>query len=207
VCYKLEPSHPCVKNMAPFLLPLLICLGLWSSVFLPAVCFFVFFGCSAIALAVSCSCARVWFCVWSLVLLVWVCQCEGNHGIFSTGNHGIFRKAEASIVVNLPGQPPVEFADYSGYVTVNKESDKALFYCFFEAAENASQKLLVLWLTGGHFVPQLAEVIFDRNTSTTKVGNAVMDDDRLLNGMTNYAWNHAVISDEDHLLNGMTDSA
>ncbi|KAH9323556.1 hypothetical protein KI387_018195, partial [Taxus chinensis] len=56
---------------------------------------------------------------------------------------------EADRVVNLPGQPPVEFAQYSGYVTVNETHGKALFYWFFEAARNPSKKPLVLWLNGG----------------------------------------------------------
>jgi serine carboxypeptidase-like clade 2 len=91
------------------------------------------------ALAVSSSCVREWVCILVLVLLLWQCA----------GDHGRLREAEADRVVNLPGQPPVDFAHYSGYVDLNKGSGKALFYWFFEAAENASQKPLVLWLNGG----------------------------------------------------------
>ncbi|KAL0903512.1 hypothetical protein M5K25_027898 [Dendrobium thyrsiflorum] len=50
----------------------------------------------------------------------------------------------------LPGQTfNVSFAHYSGYVTVDEESGKALFYWFFEAVENPHSKPLVLWLNGG----------------------------------------------------------
>lgn len=50
----------------------------------------------------------------------------------------------------LPGQNfDVSFAHYSGYVTVNKKSGRALFYWFTEAAEDPSSKPLVLWLNGG----------------------------------------------------------
>ncbi|GFQ06689.1 serine carboxypeptidase ii-2 [Phtheirospermum japonicum] len=53
-------------------------------------------------------------------------------------------------VSNLPGQNfNVSFAHYSGYVTVNKESGRSLFYWFFEADEDPSSKPLVLWLNGG----------------------------------------------------------
>ncbi|KAK6151546.1 hypothetical protein DH2020_014181 [Rehmannia glutinosa] len=54
-------------------------------------------------------------------------------------------------VSKLPGQNfNVSFAHYAGYVTVNKESGRALFYWFFEADdENPSSKPLVLWLNGG----------------------------------------------------------
>jgi len=85
-------------------------------------------------LAVSSSRARQWVCILALILLFWQCAADD---------------AEADRVVNLPGQPPVDFAHYAGYVTLNKDSGKALFYWFFEATQNASQKPLVLWLTGG----------------------------------------------------------
>lgn len=53
----------------------------------------------------------------------------------------------------VPGLPGltfnVSFAHYSGYVTVNKDSGRALFYWFFEAVEDPSSKPLVLWLNGG----------------------------------------------------------
>eukprot|EP01018_Ginkgo_biloba_P011480 Gb_23884 [translate_table: standard] len=82
----------------------------------------------------------VWMCVVGLVFV----GCEGKkRGEYSQNIR------ETDRVVNLPGQPPVDFSHYSGYITVNKEHGKALFYWFFEAATNASQKPLVLWLNGG----------------------------------------------------------
>ena len=57
---------------------------------------------------------------------------------------------EKDRVHNLPGQPfNVNFAHYSGYVTVNKDSGRALFYWFFEAVGDPSSKPLVLWINGG----------------------------------------------------------
>ncbi|KAL9445491.1 hypothetical protein AB3S75_018481 [Citrus x aurantiifolia] len=53
-------------------------------------------------------------------------------------------------VGKLPGQNfNVNFAHYSGYVTVNEESGRALFYWFVEAVEDPDSKPLVLWLNGG----------------------------------------------------------
>lgn len=53
-------------------------------------------------------------------------------------------------VSTLPGQLfNVTFAHYSGYITVNEDSGRALFYWFFEAVEDADSKPLVLWLNGG----------------------------------------------------------
>ncbi|XVF67001.1 hypothetical protein PTKIN_Ptkin10aG0085200 [Pterospermum kingtungense] len=58
----------------------------------------------------------------------------------------------------------------------------------------------------GHYVPQLAEVIFDSNKHVSKadyinlkgfmIGNALMDDETDQTGMVDYAWDHAVISDK-----------
>ncbi|KAK9691418.1 hypothetical protein RND81_09G195500 [Saponaria officinalis] len=58
----------------------------------------------------------------------------------------------------------------------------------------------------GHYVPQLAEVIFDSNKKAPKsnyinlkgfmIGNALLDDETDQTGMIDYAWDHAVISDK-----------
>jgi len=53
------------------------------------------------------------------------------------------------LVTNLPGQPPVDFQHYAGYVTVNETNGRALFYWFFEAMTKPEDKPLVLWLNGG----------------------------------------------------------
>ncbi|KAI3922899.1 hypothetical protein MKW98_007030 [Papaver atlanticum] len=56
---------------------------------------------------------------------------------------------ESDRVTSLPGQPPVSFQHYAGYVKIREKDEKALFYWFFEAQENPSTKPLVLWLNGG----------------------------------------------------------
>ncbi|KAF5952040.1 hypothetical protein HYC85_009984 [Camellia sinensis] len=53
------------------------------------------------------------------------------------------------LVVGLPGQPKVGFRQYAGYVDVNEESGRSLFYYFVEAEENADSLPLTLWLNGG----------------------------------------------------------
>lgn len=59
---------------------------------------------------------------------------------------------EADRVSGLPGQPPVSFEQYAGYVTVNESHGRALFYWFFEATKNPHKKPLLLWLNGGIFI-------------------------------------------------------
>lgn len=70
------------------------------------------------------------------------------------GDNGCFRSRvlaaqRADLVKELPGQPPVKFRQYAGYVTVNETHGRALFYWFFEATHNPSKKPLLLWLNGG----------------------------------------------------------
>ncbi|GJU49040.1 serine carboxypeptidase II-2 [Tanacetum coccineum] len=53
-------------------------------------------------------------------------------------------------VFDLPGQNfNVDFAQYAGYVTVNEENGRALFYWLTEATQDPASKPLVLWLNGG----------------------------------------------------------
>ena len=55
-------------------------------------------------------------------------------------------------ITQLPGQPKnVDFAQYSGYVTVDKQAGRALFYWLTEtpASRVPESRPLVLWLNGG----------------------------------------------------------
>ncbi|KAK8561445.1 hypothetical protein V6N13_149374 [Hibiscus sabdariffa] len=74
---------------------------------------------------------------------------EGSrHGGELSHREALWRQ-EADRVVGLPGQPPVEFKQYAGYVTVNESHGRALFYWFFEATSNPEKKPVLLWLNGG----------------------------------------------------------
>nr|XP_045084581.1 serine carboxypeptidase 1-like [Aegilops tauschii subsp. strangulata] len=56
----------------------------------------------------------------------------------------------ADKITALPGQPEgVNFDQYGGYVTVDEENGRALFYYLVESPFGASDKPLVLWLNGG----------------------------------------------------------
>lgn len=59
------------------------------------------------------------------------------------------QEQESDRIAALPGQPPVKFSQFSGYVTVDDEHGRALFYWLTEATNNAHTKPLVLWLNGG----------------------------------------------------------
>ncbi|KAL4377619.1 hypothetical protein GQ457_02G019020 [Hibiscus cannabinus] len=57
---------------------------------------------------------------------------------------------ESDRVINLPNQPKTpSISQFAGYITVNQEHGRALFYWFFDAQSQPSQKPLLLWLNGG----------------------------------------------------------
>ncbi|KAB5551678.1 hypothetical protein DKX38_008989 [Salix brachista] len=56
---------------------------------------------------------------------------------------------EADRIIRLPGQPPVSFQQFSGYITVDEKHRRSLFYYFVEAETSPASKPLVLWLNGG----------------------------------------------------------
>ncbi|XP_043693843.1 serine carboxypeptidase-like 40 [Telopea speciosissima] len=63
---------------------------------------------------------------------------------------------EQDKIKKLPGQPPVKFSQYGGYVTVDKSAGRALYYYFAEAVKYKDTKPLLLWLNGGPGCSSLA---------------------------------------------------
>ncbi|KAG6505460.1 serine carboxypeptidase-like 45 [Zingiber officinale] len=66
-------------------------------------------------------------------------------------------------ITKLPGQPQVNFQQFSGYVTVDQSKKRALFYYFAEAETDPSAKPLVLWLNGGPGCSSLGVGAFSEN--------------------------------------------
>ena len=60
---------------------------------------------------------------------------------------------ERDRIIRLPGQPRVEFEQFSGYVNVNERDGRALFYWLTQSTTNPSSKPLILWLNGGKITP------------------------------------------------------
>ncbi|XP_041995846.1 serine carboxypeptidase-like 40 isoform X1 [Salvia splendens] len=56
---------------------------------------------------------------------------------------------ENDLIKGLPGQPPVRFKQYGGYVTVNQTAGRAFYYYLAEAQISANSSPLLLWLNGG----------------------------------------------------------
>ncbi|CAH2062949.1 unnamed protein product [Thlaspi arvense] len=60
---------------------------------------------------------------------------------------------KSDLIRRLPGQPPVDFDQYGGYVTVDQSAGRSFFYYFVEASSNSKDSSpLLLWLNGGTFL-------------------------------------------------------
>ncbi|KVI11734.1 serine carboxypeptidase II-2-like [Cynara cardunculus var. scolymus] len=88
-------------------------------------------------------------------------------------------------VKDLPGQSfNVDFAHYAGYVTVNQESGRALFYWLTEAVQDPASKPLILWLNGG---PGCSSVAFGM---AEEIGPFHVDKDGKSVYLNPYSWNN-----------------
>lgn len=63
--------------------------------------------------------------------------------------------AHSDKITSLPGQPRVGFHQFSGYIHVDDQKQRALFYYLVEAETDPDSKPLVLWLNGGVLTPYL----------------------------------------------------
>ncbi|KAJ0576002.1 putative carboxypeptidase D [Helianthus annuus] len=87
-------------------------------------------------------------------------------------------------VSSLPGQSfNVDFSHYAGYVTVNEESGRALFYWLTQATEDPASKPLVLWLNGG---PGCSSIAFGM---AEEVGPFHVNKDGKSVYLNPYSWN------------------
>ncbi|KAM3386716.1 hypothetical protein ACQJBY_009953 [Aegilops geniculata] len=84
-------------------------------------------------------------------------------------------------ITALPGQPPVSFAQYSGYVEVDAVRKRSLFYYFAEAELDPATKPLVLWLNGGPGCSSVGVGAFSENGPFRPSGNALVSNE--------YSWN------------------
>ncbi|WZY86095.1 hypothetical protein YC2023_032479 [Brassica napus] len=116
-----------------------------------------------------------WFCfAIALLVIARFCNCE----------EAVLSQKEQDRVSRLPGQDfDVDFAHYSGFVTTNEKLGRALFYWFFEAAEDAASKPLVLWLNGG---PGCSSVGFGE---AEEIGPFHIKSDGKTLYLNQYSWN------------------
>ncbi|KAG6545933.1 hypothetical protein Mapa_012593 [Marchantia paleacea] len=88
---------------------------------------------------------------------------------------------ESDLVTNLPDQPALDFKIFSGYVTVDENNGRALFYYFVEAQSNSESKPLTLWLNGGPGCSSFGAGNFMEHGPFTIRDNAIV--------LNPYSWN------------------
>ncbi|KAL0437131.1 UNVERIFIED_CONTAM: Serine carboxypeptidase II-3 [Sesamum radiatum] len=102
--------------------------------------------------------------------------------VFLTSQDG---QMQADKISTLPGQPDnVDFDQYSGYITVDPQAGRALFYYFVESPTNSSTNPLVLWLNGG---PGCSSFGFG---AMEELGPFRVNSDGKTLFRNNYAWNN-----------------
>jgi len=71
-------------------------------------------------------------------------------GIASVGNSKqLVEKPLKAQVTSLPGQPPVSFQQYAGYINIDQSSNKSIFYYFQESDTTVQNAPVFLWTNGG----------------------------------------------------------
>ncbi|XP_010468839.1 PREDICTED: serine carboxypeptidase-like 40 [Camelina sativa] len=101
----------------------------------------------------------------------------------SVSNHEKLRKRD--LIRRLPGQPPVDFDQYGGYVTVNESAGRSFFYYFVEASKSKDSSPLLLWLNGGPGCSSLAY------GALQELGPFRVHSDGKTLFRNRYAWNNA----------------
>ncbi|KAJ0801322.1 putative carboxypeptidase D [Helianthus annuus] len=88
-------------------------------------------------------------------------------------------------ISSLPGQPAgTDFDQYSGYVTVDPNHGRALFYYLAESPANSSTNPLVLWLNGGPGCSSFG------NGAMKELGPYRVNADNTTLTHNKYAWNN-----------------
>ncbi|KAL1548770.1 serine carboxypeptidase-like 45 [Salvia divinorum] len=88
---------------------------------------------------------------------------------------------EADKITGFPGQPTVNFRQYSGYISVDEEQERLYFYYFVEAESEAASKPLVLWLNGGPGCSSIGAGAFSEHGPFQPSGNILLKN--------RYSWN------------------
>nr|GMD35932.1 serine carboxypeptidase-like 34 [Ipomoea batatas] len=131
-------------------------------------------------------------------LVLWL---NGGPGCSSVG-YGLLE--ELGPFLSQKGKPELRFNNYSWNTA--HDSYRFLLKWFQRFPQFKSYDFYIAGESyAGHYVPQLSELIYDKNKVVPKVdqinfkglliGNALLDDESDQTGMIDYAWDHAVISD------------
>ncbi|XP_031279813.1 serine carboxypeptidase-like 27 [Pistacia vera] len=106
--------------------------------------------------------------------------------ISPSSSSSLNQQQERDRILNLPGQPSnVNFSQFSGYITVDQQAGRALFYWLIEAPSSSlpGSKPLVLWLNGG---PGCSSVAYG---ASEEIGPFRVKSDGKTLYFNPYAWN------------------
>nr|KAJ0207212.1 hypothetical protein LSAT_V11C500285600 [Lactuca sativa] len=116
----------------------------------------------------------------------WILSAKLLFGIIlmHTCLNGVNSIPVADEVVKLPGQPPVTFKQFAGYISLDEAKPRSLFYYFVEAESNSSSKPLVLWLNGGPGCSSVGEGAFVEHGPFKPSGSVLVKNE--------YSWNKGI---------------
>lgn len=120
--------------------------------------------------------SQFFFVLLLLSISVEICSSSSSH----------IKDQKRDKITHLPGQPEnVDFSQYSGYVTVNEKSGRALFYWLTESPKSREPKSrpLVLWLNGG---PGCSSIAYG---AAEELGPFHINSDGKSLYLNPYAWN------------------
>ncbi|XP_058102978.1 serine carboxypeptidase-like 45 [Magnolia sinica] len=91
----------------------------------------------------------------------------------------------SDMITQLPGQPPISFQHFSGYIAVDEKEQRALFYYFAEAEIDPASKPLVLWLNGGPGCSSVGVGAFSENGPLRPSGEVLVKNEHSWNKEAN----------------------
>ncbi|KAL6655426.1 hypothetical protein ACP70R_006252 [Stipagrostis hirtigluma subsp. patula] len=110
---------------------------------------------------------------------------EGSFGHLPTKCEKPSGSKAADRIKALPGQPPrVNFRQYAGYVKVDEEHGRELFYYFVESPSDAASKPLVLWINRRSFCSSMGD------GAMAEVGPFRVNPDGKTLSRNKHAWNN-----------------
>ncbi|EGD81945.1 serine carboxypeptidase II [Salpingoeca rosetta] len=104
-----------------------------------------------------------------LLVALFCAAAAAAHGVVAAESDGDGKHGD--LITSLPGLEKMpDFKMYSGYVTVDKDHGRALFYFFAESQNDPSTDPIILWQQGGPGCSSLVGMMTENGPLRAKVG-------------------------------------